>query len=251
MWLYRRVAGGGGEWELVPESTNPLIVNPVLVGAGDDWSYTWTNLPKHIGDEDYASVEQQVERPFGEEGEVYAGFEYPAVKNAGVYEYSGKETLLPSENGRPLFTETENLHLTDCSGIIRAMNGYRLFFFGLTALLAGIVLCLCLRKRQAALKDAIPLLCDAFSAASLLLLAAASGLIVWGILDFDSLFIGFHRVFFTNDLWILDPQTDLLIQLMPETFFTAYVRDILFSLAPVLLLMAVFPLLNRRIKAWA
>ena len=165
--------------------------------------------------------------------------------------YSGKETLLPSENGRPLFTETENLHLTDCSGIIRAMNGYRLFFFGLTALLAGIVLCLCLRKRQAALKDAIPLLCDAFSAASLLLLAAASGLIVWGILDFDSLFIGFHRVFFTNDLWILDPQTDLLIQLMPETFFTAYVRDILFSLAPVLLLMAVFPLLNRRIKAWA
>ena len=175
---------------------------------------------------------------------------YPEIAGQLVrYLFSGRDEHLPSSNGRLLFTEAENLHLKDCSGILRAMRAFRLVFFGLAALPAGIGLYLYLKKRHGVYKAAVPMLCDAFSASSLFLLAAASILLVWGILDFDGLFIAFHRVFFTNDLWILDPRTDLLIQLMPEAFFAEYARDILLSLAPVLLLMAVFPLLNRRIKA--
>ena len=41
-------------------------------------------------------------------------------------------------------------------------------------------------------------------------------------IDFDSLFILFHKVAFTNDLWLLNPQTDLLIRLMPIEFFVSY-----------------------------
>ena len=37
--------------------------------------------------------------------------------------------------------------------------------------------------------------------------------------DFTKYFIRFHELFFTNDLWILDPRTDLLIQMLPEPFF--------------------------------
>ena len=29
----------------------------------------------------------------------------------------------------------------------------------------------------------------------------------------------FHHIFFDNDLWILDPSTDLLINIVPEPFF--------------------------------
>lgn len=29
----------------------------------------------------------------------------------------------------------------------------------------------------------------------------------------------FHQIFFTNDLWLMDPQTDLMIQMMPSSFF--------------------------------
>lgn len=38
-------------------------------------------------------------------------------------------------------------------------------------------------------------------------------------LDFNRAFIAFHHLFFTNDLWLLDPATDLMIRLLPETFF--------------------------------
>ncbi|MBM2811446.1 MAG: integral rane protein [Chloroflexi bacterium] len=39
------------------------------------------------------------------------------------------------------------------------------------------------------------------------------------LLDFERLFLQFHFVSFTNDLWTFDPRTDRLIQLFPEGFF--------------------------------
>ena len=47
-----------------------------------------------------------------------------------------------------------------------------------------------------------------------------TGLLAWGLIDFDGLFTTFHRIAFTNDGWLLDPKTDLLIRLMPTGFFT-------------------------------
>ena len=38
-------------------------------------------------------------------------------------------------------------------------------------------------------------------------------------LDFNRAFIAFHHLFFTIDLWLLEPATDLMIRLLPETFF--------------------------------
>lgn len=37
--------------------------------------------------------------------------------------------------------------------------------------------------------------------------------------DFNKYFLMFHEVFFDNDLWLLDPRTDLLIRMLPEGFF--------------------------------
>lgn len=37
--------------------------------------------------------------------------------------------------------------------------------------------------------------------------------------DFNQSFTLFHLISFDNDLWLLDPATDLLINLLPETFF--------------------------------
>lgn len=38
--------------------------------------------------------------------------------------------------------------------------------------------------------------------------------------DFNKYFTIFHEMFFSNDLWILNPQTDLMIQMLPEAFFS-------------------------------
>lgn len=38
--------------------------------------------------------------------------------------------------------------------------------------------------------------------------------------DFNRYFILFHEMFFHNDLWMLDPSTDMLINIVPEGFFS-------------------------------
>lgn len=54
-------------------------------------------------------------------------------------------------------------------------------------------------------------------------------------IDFDTAFRKFHEIFFTNDLWLLDPRTDRLIQLMPLQFFINFTRDWLIRVAFILI----------------
>lgn len=44
--------------------------------------------------------------------------------------------------------------------------------------------------------------------------------------DFTRYFILFHHIFFKNDFWMLDPSTDMLINIVPEGFF----RDTVFRI---------------------
>ena len=37
--------------------------------------------------------------------------------------------------------------------------------------------------------------------------------------SFAKLFVGMHEMLFTNDLWLMDPQTDILIRMMPQPLF--------------------------------
>lgn len=54
-----------------------------------------------------------------------------------------------------------------------------------------------------------------FALLSTLIIAIAALLIY----DFNKYFTLFHEMFFSNDLWILDPKTDILINMVPEIFF--------------------------------
>ena len=70
----------------------------------------------------------------------------------------------------------------------------------------------------------------------------AAGLVLWAAVDFDGLFVTFHRVFFSNDLWLLNPREHLLIMLMPTPFFVWYVKQIALGCWPILALMLLLPL---------
>jgi integral membrane protein (TIGR01906 family) len=47
--------------------------------------------------------------------------------------------------------------------------------------------------------------------------------------DFNHYFTVFHEIFFSNDLWLLDPETDILINMVPEIFFFQTVLLILIT----------------------
>ena len=52
------------------------------------------------------------------------------------------------------------------------------------------------------------------------------------LIDFNMFWTYFHEVFFPmNDLWLLDPRTDILINIVPEEFFFALVTRIIVIVA--------------------
>jgi integral membrane protein (TIGR01906 family) len=57
--------------------------------------------------------------------------------------------------------------------------------------------------------------------------------------DFYDFWNSFHMLFFTNDLWLLNPETDILIQIVPEQFFFDLVVRILVIFVLLALLLAV------------
>ena len=42
---------------------------------------------------------------------------------------------------------------------------------------------------------------------------------IWALADFDQFWTNFHLLFFDNDLWLLDPNTSIMINLFPGSFF--------------------------------
>ena len=65
--------------------------------------------------------------------------------------------------------------------------------------------------------------------------------------DFNRYFVIFHKIFFTNDLWIFDPATDYMIRMLPEGFFYDMVMRIgMVFIAGLLLIAGGMFLIKRR-----
>lgn len=130
------------------------------------------------------------------------------------------------------FSETESLHLQDVRSIVSTLKLIRWIAGGGTvAALAALYLLA--KNREKAMQDAF----RGFAAGSILLLAAGLGLAAWGMVNFNGLFWTFHQVVFSNDLWLMNPGTDLLVALMPLSFFRWYGTVLLKNLLPVLGIM--------------
>ena len=67
----------------------------------------------------------------------------------------------------------------------------------------------------------------AFKRIFILFMAVFLALLLVAIVDFDFFWTNFHYIFFAgNDLWLLDPRTDILIMMVPLEFFNALVMRI-------------------------
>lgn len=68
----------------------------------------------------------------------------------------------------------------------------------------------------------------------------------WAATDFYTFWTNFHLLFFTNDLWILDPSTDILIMMVPEQFFFDLVMRIVIYAVAALGVLAAAALVLRK-----
>lgn len=138
---------------------------------------------------------------------------------------------------RELFNEKEILHMIDVKNLIVLSRR----ICGVYAVLL-IVYYLALHRsdrRTAFLRKLSKWMLGAMA----LILVLGFGAV---FIDFSSVFIQFHHIFFTNDLWLLDPSTDVLIQMLPEVFF----RDITVAIfLNALLIAIVFYIVG--VKKWS
>ena len=73
-------------------------------------------------------------------------------------------------------------------------------------------------------------------------LVISGGLGVLFASDFNKYFFLFHEIFFDNDLWLLDPATDLMIRMLPEGFFfdmVIRIGSIFIGMLAILLILSV------------
>ena len=65
-------------------------------------------------------------------------------------------------------------------------------------------------------------------------------------INFDVFFTKFHEVLFTNDLWLLDPNEDYIICLLPEKIFMTYgIRIIIAMLISIIFLFFLLHILSK------
>ena len=142
--------------------------------------------------------------------------EYPAMGSLTAAFLTGTgrfQMTRTGENGEEIlyFHDYEEAHMEDVRGLIRLDTTVMWIALAAAALLLGAGILL---------RDS-----RAFARGILwglgLLGAVLAAFLIWALVDFEGLFVTFHQVAFTNDGWLLDTRTNLLIRLMPEDFFVA------------------------------
>ena len=119
----------------------------------------------------------------------------------------GHETALTP--GDP-FNEREMAHMKDCFDLFDLLRKVRsrLIPWAVLLIVGGAYV---LRDRRRIR------LCAWLS--PLILILPLGAFAIYAVADFDAAFTLFHKALFTNDLWLLDPATDLLIRICPASMF--------------------------------
>ena len=125
---------------------------------------------------------------------------------------------------REVFDKREKDHMVDVQKLFK--SGYMIRNFSIIAILLLTTILVSVARSKIYKVLAKSWLITVISLGALL---AALGLYLF--IDFDTAFTQFHRLFFTNDLWQLDINTEVLIQMLPEEFFFSLVRSIIISSA--------------------
>ena len=129
-------------------------------------------------------------------------------------------TAVVSGTEREVFNERETLHMVDVKALyqnaIRVRNGCVI-----TAVIL-LVLSVLIGK-----KSFFSVLRSGWKNGILLTGALILFIAIWALADFNQFWTNFHLLFFDNDLWLLDPNTSIMINLFPGSFFFDLVTRII------------------------
>ena len=195
VWSWR-VAG-----VLVPLAMLLLLVTTNVGWATNSLSLYSALFERHHVAEHTGITEDDLRSVGAEIQEYFRAQEGPLQVEAEVYGLRG-----------PLFSEREAAHMADVKGLFhitwRVQGASALFLVLMVAAAA-------LRLRR----NTWVLAAQWARSSALLTLGAVISIGAVSAVAFGPLFTFFHRLGFRNDLWLLDPRTDLLVQIFPFGFW--------------------------------
>lgn len=118
---------------------------------------------------------------------------------------------------REVFNEREKAHMVDVKALYLNARAICYTLMAASLIFAAIALFV-LKEKQSFLKG--------YMLSNLVIIIIFAGLGIYAAADFYSFWTNFHHIFFTNDLWLLDMNTDILIMMVPEQFFFDLVMKI-------------------------
>lgn len=156
----------------------------------------------------------------------YVGVDYDTLKDATdiLLDYiEGKRDNLDYQysDGTQLkeyYTAREKAHMVD----VAALNANAVNFAKIGFPVGAVLLILSFFTAKQPY-----LTCKSVFITTIIVTVFFAALGVWAAADFDVFWINFHKVFFTNDLWLLDPRTSLMIRMFSAQFFFDMVAGIL------------------------
>ncbi len=113
---------------------------------------------------------------------------------------------------RSIYGEREVLHMRDVKGLVRGV--YAVQYIAAASMAVFLAVCVWLRRREA-----VPVAVRLLSYGGLATLGLAALVGLGSLVGFDRLFLAFHLVSFSNDLWQLDPRRHMLLAMFPQGFF--------------------------------
>lgn len=113
---------------------------------------------------------------------------------------------------RGFFSEREIAHMEDVRVLFVGAQRLRVLSLIICAASLAVMYLLCRSDMPYVLSRSVLL-------GTGILLVLLGGLAYVLATDFSDAFVTFHHIFFDNDLWILDPRVDMLINIVPEGFF--------------------------------
>lgn len=132
----------------------------------------------------------------------------------------------------PFFTDREKAHLEDCRNLFMGAVRGRIIALLLLAVLIIYIYMHCGRD------GTLRLVSRGYLQSLGAVLAAAVVIGLLAVKDFTFVFTEFHHIFFDNDLWILYPDKDNLINIMQEDVFADAAATIAIIFAAAALILA-------------
>ena len=133
-------------------------------------------------------------------------------------------------NEREIFDERETLHMVDVKNLyLNAMKTRTILLVGSITILT----LLAFTHRN----QSYTILSNAYRNGLLFLSSLIFFIAIYAIVDFNGFWMNFHYVFFDNDLFLLDPNISIMINMFPSNFFFAVVFGIILLFVSIVILL--------------